>query len=104
MLYIKNHKRYVPRYVHLNVRSFIFIGPSRRKKRSTERNILRIVKQIQGGIQKLVDGYISYSIRGTSNALQTKGNVHQSIDKIVSDIINDIDTRLNKPKDNTLDG
>ena len=94
----------MPRYVQLNVRIFIFIEPSRRKKRSIQRNILRIVKQIQGGIEKLVDGYISYSLRGTSNALQTVDNVHQSIDKIVSDIINDIDNRLNKPNEYTLDG
>ena len=85
------------------MRTFIFIEPSRRTRRSIQRNILPIVKQIQDGIEKLVDGYISYSLRGTNNALQTVGNVHKSIDKIVSDIINDIDSRVNNPKDYTLD-
>lgn len=60
--------------------------------------------RIKHGLEKVVDGYIVYLMRGISNIIYTGGNTHQTIDKIVSDVIADIDVRLNKPKENDQEG
>ena len=48
-------------------------------------------------MEKIVDGYVYYTLRGINNAIRDKKNAHKTINSIVSDAIEDIDNRLNKP-------
>ena len=78
-----------------------FKGPSRRIKRSVDKTLWEIIRQIKRGMEKIVDGYVYYTLRGINNAIRDKKNAHKTINSIVSDTIEDIDNRLNKPPKTT---
>ena len=63
------------------------------------------------GFENLIDGYISVfmgsltnNIHRANNILDATNNIHQIVDKIVSDAISDIDNRLNRPQEDYQEG
>ena len=56
------------------------------------------------GFEKLIDVYISLFMTSLSNNFQNVNNIHQKVDKLVSDAIDDIDNRLNKHPEDHQEG
>ena len=81
----------------VNYQALLFLDPSHRIKRSADKSLWQIIKQIKNGMEKIVDGYVFYTLRGINSAINKKRNASRIIDKIVSDAVADIDNRLNNP-------
>ena len=85
-------------YLHIYNNS----GIHRRRKRSISREMKRTFKRIRRGFENVFDTYRYNLIRGFGNIIKTADNIHDAMGTVISDALDDINTRLNEPKSDTV--
>ena len=70
-------------------------------KRNIGKQFQRVVSRVNRGFERLIDGYSFIFMKGLVNSINAGIDIKETADKLISDMFEDIDLRLNRKKDNS---